>query len=539
MPRIECPADDDCVLGAALARRAREQPQRRFVVFADGVAWTFSDAYLQACRRAHALGTLGVRPRDAVLVWLPNGAEMLRCWFGTNLAGAVFIPVNTAYRGALLQHVLDNAQAGIAFVHVDLLPLLAEVRTAALRTVVVVGAGADDAPAATLPGIELMRLQQLADGEGGASGDALPRMRPWDLQAVVYTSGTTGPSKGVLTSYLHLASMATGGRDMVTDRDHRLVQLPLFHAGGMQAVLGMLLKGGSLHLGGSFRTDTFWDTVRSSGATTVNLLGAMIGFLMKAPVDPREREHGLRSAFLVPMPADGLAFGERFGVDVYTNYNSSETSNPLVSARNPAKLASCGRPRAGVQARVVDEYDFDVPDGECGELLLRTDLPWGMSHGYRGDPVATADAWRNGWFHTGELFRRDADGDFHFVDRIKDAIRRRGENISSFEVERELLTHAAVLEAAVIGIESAFGESDVLAAVVPRPGSVVDPAALIEHLRPRLAHFMIPRYLRVVDALPRTGSHKVQKHLLRAEGVTTDTWDREAAGVQVRAPRLG
>ncbi len=542
MPRIDCPPDDACVLGAALARRAREHPHRRFVDFTNGETWSYARTHDEALARAHALLSIGVRPHDPVLVWLPNGPEIVRCWFGANLAGAVFVPLNTAYRGPMLEHVLANAGAGVAIVHEALLPRLAEVRTFALRTLFVVPQtetderpGASPAPTPALTGIELRPIADLAAANGAR---ALPRPRPWDVQAIVYTSGTTGPSKGVLTSYLHLASMALGGRDMVTHDDHRLMLLPLFHAGGMQAVLGMLLKGGSIAMPARFDTATFWQTVRDTRVTTVNLLGAMIGFLMRAPTRADERDHGLRSAFLVPMPADGLQFAARFGVTVYTNYNSSETSNPLVSGPNPAKLASCGRPRAGVQARVVDEHDFDVADGEAGELVLRTESPWAMSHGYHGDPAATAAAWRNGWFHTGELFRRDADGDYYFLDRIKDAIRRRGENISSFEVERELMSHPSVREAAVVGIASEFGEADVLAAVVAAPGATIEPAELLEHLRPRLAHFMIPRYVRIVDELPRTATHKVQKHRIREEGVTGDTWDREAAGIRVRGDRL-
>jgi crotonobetaine/carnitine-CoA ligase len=194
--------------------------------------------------------------------------------------------------------------------------------------------------------------------------------------------------------------------------------------------------------------------------------------------------------------------------------------------------------RAGIEARIVDGNDCEVPIGVSGELVLRSDTPWTMSHGYHRNPEATARAWRNGWFHTGDAFRRDAEGNFFFVDRVKDAIRRRGENISSFEVEAALLADPAVLEAAAVGVPSDVGEEEVLAVVVPKLGQRIDPVALISGLAGRLPHFMVPRYVRTVDALPKTPTAKVQKHALRAEGLTTQTWDREAAGLRLRRERL-
>jgi crotonobetaine/carnitine-CoA ligase len=259
---------------------------------------------------------------------------------------------------------------------------------------------------------------------------------------------------------------------------------------------------------------------------------------MKQPPGPRDRDHPLRMAVMVPLPDDALAFGERFGIDVYTTFNMTEISCPIYSQRNPPIRGTCGVTRDGVQCRVVDENDCELPHGEVGELVVRTDVPWAMNAGYHKNAPATAKAWRNGWFHTGDAFRRDAAGNFFFVDRIKDAIRRRGENISSFEVESEIGAHPAVREAAVVAVPSEFSEDDVLAVVAPVPGERIDPVALIEFLRPRMAHFMIPRYIRVVDELPKTPTQKVQKNLLRDQGLTRDTWDREAAGIVLKRERL-
>jgi crotonobetaine/carnitine-CoA ligase len=204
----------------------------------------------------------------------------------------------------------------------------------------------------------------------------------------------------------------------------------------------------------------------------------------------------------------------------------------------PTLVGSCGRPRPGVEARVVDANDCEVAPGEVGELIVRTDRPWAMNHGYYKNPAATAEAWRNGWFHTGDGFRRDEAGNFFFVDRMKDAIRRRGENISSFEVEAEVCAHPAVREAAAVAVKSEVSEDEVLIAVSLAEGAALDPAELIAFLRPRMAHFMVPRFVRIIDDLPKTPTQKVQKHLIRTEGVTDATWDREKAGIVIKRERL-
>ncbi len=259
---------------------------------------------------------------------------------------------------------------------------------------------------------------------------------------------------------------------------------------------------------------------------------------MKQPPGPQDRDHPLRMAFLVPLSESGIVFSERFGVEVYTLFNMTEIATPLISGRNPSRIGTCGRLREGVEARLVDEHDCEVPTGSVGKMILRMDCPWALSHGYNRDPEATANAWRNGWFHTGDAFRKHADGEFEFVDRLKDAIRRRGENISSFELEAVANTHPDVLETAAIPVPSEHGEDEVMIVAAPKPGCVLDPADLVDFLVPRVAYFMVPRYVRVVDALPKTPTSKVQKALLRQAGRTADTWDREAAGVILRRERL-
>jgi crotonobetaine/carnitine-CoA ligase len=242
---------------------------------------------------------------------------------------------------------------------------------------------------------------------------------------------------------------------------------------------------------------------------------------------------------MVPLPDDAAVFAERFGVTCYTLFNMTETAIPVASGPNPRGTGTCGKLRAGAQVRLVDDHDCEVPVGTVGEMVVRTDAPWSMSHGYYKNPEATAAAWRNGWFHTGDAFRLDADGSYIFVDRIKDAIRRRGENVSSFEVEKEICAFPSVKEAAVIAVRSELTEDEVMAVVSPVPGQSVDPLGLTRFLKDRLPYFMVPRYVRVVPELPKTPTAKIQKTELRRDGITPDTWDRETEpSIVVKRERL-
>ena len=297
-------------------------------------------------------------------------------------------------------------------------------------------------------------------------------------------------------------------------------------------------RGGSIAVVSGFKTDTFWQTVCRLEVSVVFLLGAMTSFLLKQPRRADERRHRLRMVFIVPLGASSPPFRERFGVDTCTIFNMTEISTPLRSDLNPEKPNSCGRPRPGVVVRLVDENDCEVPQGRAGELIIRTDQPWAMNHGYNANPEATAAAWRNGWFHTGDVFVVDEAGDFFFVDRRKDMIRRRGENISAFELESELNQHPAIREAAAIGVPCELGEEDVMVVVALQPGEALAPKELLEFLSDRLPHFMLPRYVRTVLDLPHTETAKVRKHLLRDEGVTPDTWDRDVAGIGIHSRRF-
>ena len=530
-PRM--PPADACVLRPLLERRARETPDKIYAWFEGGDSWSYREANRQAARTANALRALGVQRGDNVLSWLPNGPDAIRLWFGLNYLGAVYVPINLAYRGSLLQHVVENSDARLMVAHAQLLPRLEQIARGRLTHAVAMGG--EPVP---VPGLHVHDAAAL-DHADDAPPELDSDIAPWDLQTVIYTSGTTGPSKGVLSSYMHLYSMSSAAQ-FFGPNDRFMVDLPLFHVGGTYPTFSMMIRGGSIAVVERFDTAAFWRRVRDSGTTTSIILGSMAGFLLGRQPLPDDRAHSLRTVTMVPLSDIAAEFGTRFGCEIHTHFNMTEVSMPIVSEANPRAIGSAGRPRPGAQARVVDDNDCEVPPGVVGELVVRTDCPWAMNHGYYKEPAATSAAWRNGWFHTGDLFRTDEAGNFYFVDRLKDAIRRRGENISSFEVESEVYAFPAVKEAAAVAVASEHGEDEVLVAVVAREGQEVDPEALVRFLIPRLPHYMVPRYVWCLTELPKTPTQKVQKHVIRAQAATASPppWDREAAGVVVRRERL-
>lgn len=526
---------EQCVLRYALERHAAERPDTTFAVFENGATWTFALTLEQATATAAALQSLGVKQGEPVLLLLPNSEIAVRSLFAINYLGAIAVPVNPAFKGRLLEHVVKNCGARIAIVHPDVVPELSRIDTAQLEVLILSGAETD---AGKLDSLRILDQSVLL----GSSDEMQPLERPimpWDTQTIIYTSGTTGPSKGVLSSYMHAWSAAGPlAWPFIRNDDRHLVHMPLFHIGGTFMCINALLRGGSIAVIAGFRTQNFWQLVSQLEVTAAFLLGAMATFLLKQEPMESDRRHKLRVAFIVPLGTSSAQFQKRFGVDIYTVFNMTEISTPLHSGPNPAKPNMCGRPRQGVEVRLVDQNDCEVPAGKVGEMIVRTDQPWAMNHGYHNNPEATAAAWRNGWFHTGDAFIVDEDGDFFFVDRLKDMIRRRGENISAYELEVELLGHPAITEAAAVPVASAHGEDEVMVVLVLKQGASLDQAELIEYLDQRVARFMLPRYIRILDRLPMTPTMKVQKQLLRSTGLTIDTWDCEAHGIVRKSTRF-
>ncbi len=533
-PRI--PPRDQVVLRYLLERHAAEQPDRVFIRFANGEEWTYGE--MLAIARKHAAGfrKLGVKQGDHVLAFLPSSAESIAVWYGLNYLGAVYIPANPAYKGNLLAHVIENSHASLVVVHAELVERFGQVKLSKLGQIVHLCGNGPEVNGLTAHDGSILTDTPVTD-------DALALeqpIEPWDTQGVWYTSGTTGPSKGALSSYMHSYSMfGPPTWPFLTSEDRYMINLPLYHMGGTGLFNSMLLRGGSIAFVERFRTGPFWQQVRDSESTVVFLLGAMAAFLEAQPESPQDTDHPMRLMFMVPVVEDVPAFARRFGVEVRSIYNMTEICTPIVSGPTPELPGTCGRLREGADVRLVDENDCEVPVGEVGEFLVRCDAPWGMNHGYNNMPEATAEAWRNGWFHTGDAGRVDEDGNYYFVDRIKDAIRRRGEFVSSLELEIELAAHPDVAAAAVVATKSEFAEDEILAILQPIEGKTIDFEGVIEFLKPRVAYFMIPRYFRSVAQFPLTPTEKIRKAELRNQGLTDDTWDREAAGIVIKAERIG
>jgi crotonobetaine/carnitine-CoA ligase len=527
-PRLPSPAE--CSLGHLLRERARIEPEGAFAAFDNGVWWTNSGAADAAASLARAFHALGVRPGDMVAIWQPNGPNMLRALFACSLLGATACLLNVAFRGNLLAHALALSDARLLYAHGDLTDRLGAIDCGPVELVLV---SESTASALSRPEVRHEAAVEATDAEIDVR-----LVEPWDLAAIIFTSGTTGASKGVRVTAAQLWTLGRAYYGYMRADDRMLLMLPLFHIAALGALHGAMSSGGSLSVMESFRPADFWRVVRETGATTnVGSGSALISLLLKSPPGPADRDHALRLMLTTSNDETARAFSERFGCAVFSGYSMSETSVIAMSEPNPTKPRSVGRIRKGVEGRLVDAHDVEVPRGQPGEMILRADLPWVLNDGYHKNPEATAQAWRNGWFHTGDVFVQDEDGDLVYVDRIKDVIRRRGENISSLELEAEIRACPAVRDVAAIAADTPDGE-EVLAVVEPMLGEPFDPVALIEFLIPRIPHFMAPRFVRVVERLPRTETNKIQKAQLRSEGLTPDTWDREAAGLRIRRQKL-
>ncbi len=531
---------EEWTVGAALRRQAALRPDAVYLDAADsGETWTYAETQEVATRIASGLLAAGHAPGDRLVILMPNNAEYILAWLGSSLAGLAQVPINTAYRGTFFEHQVRTVAPTGAVVTPELADRLIESRDACqtIRHVHVVSpdekASAEAIDRLTRVGYVCHRFADLM----GAETAELPVVRPEDLGAVFFTSGTTGLSKGVAMSHSQLHFFAEEGAALVqlTPADVYMSVGPLFH-GNAQFLTAYpsLICGARYVLRERFSASRWTSWLRDSGVTVTNLVGVMSDFLWKQPPRADDAEHRLRCVWAVPNPPSADAFRRRFGVDVLVeNFGQTEISMPI--------LTPYGEPRpSGAAGLLVDEWfearlvdpgsGDDVAVGEVGELVVRAKHPGILCDGYFAMPERTAEVMRNGWFSTGDGLRRDADGWYFFADRLKDAIRRRGENISSFEVEQAILSSPEVVECAVIGVPAGgANEDEVMAHVVRRPHSALDVRALWAHCEESMPAFAVPRFVRFVDELPKTASGKVRKVELRAEGVNR-AHDRENSG---------
>jgi crotonobetaine/carnitine-CoA ligase len=523
----------DKTLPQLLAERAESEADRPFLLDADGPQVTFGQAYERALRWATTLQELGVRRGDHVATMLDNCIEGPVVWVAISMLGAVDVSVSTAYRGNLLVHALNLSGARVLYIDAGALGPLAAVADdlKSVQTVIVRG-----------PKPDLPKLPFTVLSEGDLSVDTDPVIpgelpRSHDIACVVLTSGTTGPSKGVLVPWGALAAGSTALNDALTAEDVLYLTSPANHLIARVQILTAAQVGAAVVLKRAFRTQDFWSDIDRYRCTYTTLVGAMTHFIMSQPESGTDAEHSLCKVTMVPIHPQLDQLAKRFGLThVNSAFGMTECPSPIrVGWNSVENVTSCGRVPTGWpgwQVRLVDEFDHEVPVGEVGELIVRTAEPWTLGVGYLGMPEQTAQAWRNGWFHTGDAFRQDEQGRFYFVDRIKDAIRRRGENISSFEVESEVNAHPDVAESAAIAVRADDEGDEIKIFVVPAPGRTVDSEGLMRFLVDRMARYMVPRYVEVVDSLPKTATQRVKKATLR-ERESGEVWDRVAAGVEL------
>ena len=507
-------------LPAMLTRQAERHAQKP-LVSAGGTTWSCADACETAARFAGALHSFGIKAGDRVGLICSNRIEFLEVALGCAWLGAVAVPINVASRGAQLQHVLSNCGARLLVMEAPYAENLAllDPSELAVEAIWLIGERAD------------IRF-------GNAAATQMPRsseriapapVQPADLGFILYTSGTTGPSKGVCCPHAQYFWWGVNSASLLQLRtgDVLCTSLPLFHTNALNTFYQALLTGSCVHYEKRFSASGFFPSLLHSYATVTYLLGAMVPILLSRPVSVDETAHQVRVALAPGVPAQFHAdFTRRTGIRLIDGWGSTETNFVLGTTIDRQQSGLMGTVVEGFAARVVDGEDRDAEDGTAGELLVRSDEPLAFASGYFRAPEKTAEAWRDGWFRTGDRVVRQPDGYFRFVDRLKDALRRRGENISSFEVEQVLLSHPAVASVAVYAVRSELAEDEVMAALVLRDGQRCAPQELASFCEPRLPYFAIPRYIELMDDLPRTENGKVQKYRLRERGVTSATWER-------------
>jgi crotonobetaine/carnitine-CoA ligase len=520
------------VLPHLIAQHVTDVPDRVAMLDVEGGQQTYRELQDTFRTWADALRRIGVQPGDTVVTMLPNSFLAYEAWLGVAWLRALEVPVNNGYLGDMLRYLVQDSRASVVVIAHRFVDRLAAVAgdLDRLATVVVPDAGPADAlpdlPCAVLTGAEFFA--------GATPADDLPGPEHHDTAALIYTSGTTGPSKGVLVPWVELYQFATMTPDgMLGDGGGYYTVYPAFHVSGKSAIYMSSRYRGHIVVRESFSLTEFWNDIRRHGIRAAGLVGPMAALLMLAEPQPDDADSPLESVYMGPLIPQVEEFKARFGVQVGTGFGMTEIGVPFGSdGFRLANTTSCGRLREGpphYEVRIVDEHDEAVPVGAVGELVVRSGEPWAITPGYFHQPERTAEAWRNGWFHTGDAFRCDADGNYYFVDRLKDAIRRRGENISSFEVEAIVNQHPGVQECAAVAVPSELGEDEIKILVVSAGDDALDPAELLEFLEPRMPKFMLPRYVEVVPALPKTdATFRTRKVELRDAGLTPATWDREA-----------
>ncbi len=527
----------ETTIGRVLDRITDANPGKPFVEIG-GKSYSYGEIRDGALRTAAMFRDMGVGKGDRVCLFMPNCVEYLYCWFGLSELGAISVPVNTAYRRDETAYILNNAEA------------VAIVTDPSLTGVA--GAAADLAPSIRH---RILRGGEPAGGAWASFREAFdratplvdrPEVSPDDVSMLVYTSGTTGNPKGVMVTHLMYAAAGQGFAHwtQATANDRFFTCLPFYHANiQYYSTMGALAAGATLVIVDRFSASRFWGQVREARATVVNFIGMMMPVLAKNPESPDDADNTVRLFYGSPsFPPEFLAeFQERFATDIIVGFGMTETCYGTIEAiREERRPGSSGRPRQHPDprfentVRIADaETGRHVGPNTVGEITIRNPA---VMPGYWRNEQQNRETLRDGWLYTGDLGWLDDDGFLYFVDRKKDIIRRRGENISSQEVENVIKAHPNVLDCAVVAVPSELGEDEVKAYVTPRPGATVNPEEVVYWCAENLAYFKVPRYWEVRDELPRTPSLRVRKDVLRQEreDLIEGCYDREAAGIRLR-----
>jgi crotonobetaine/carnitine-CoA ligase len=522
------------VLGELIEDRAKRLGNKVFLRFKDR-EFTYQDMDRFANRYAHGYQKIGIKKNDKVSFMLPNSPELIFLWFGAAKVGAVEVPINTSYKGDFLRHIVDQSDSRILAIvpeYIDRVKLIQD-ELKKLERIMILG----DFDKKDIEGLKfpVLTLEEFADNPDDPVDVTV---YPWDPHNIIYTSGTTGLSKGALAPHKFwlVTAEATLKLREGTKDDIFYTFMPLYHFNAqVLTVMTAMIAEAEMVLSDKFSASRFWDDIRKYKATQFNYLGAVIPILNKQPEKPDDHDNPVRIAFGAGCPQNVMdQFEKRFGATCMEGFGMSEIGIAIHVTLDDRKPGSCGKVLDPYEIKLVDDYDNEVPIGEPGEILFRPKEPFTMMLGYYNMPEKTLESYQNLWFHTGDLARRDADGYYYFVDRKKDSLRRRGENISSFEVEKAINTHPKVLESAAVAVSSELSEDEVKICVVLKPGDTLTPEELIEHAADRMPYFAVPRYVEFMESLPKTPTERVQKFQLRQAGITPNTWDREKAGIEIK-----
>jgi crotonobetaine/carnitine-CoA ligase len=519
-------APQDVVFCRLLEARAAQSPHRIFFSFKD-VTFTYGEFNQLVNRVCHCLLDAGVVRSTSVAVLMDTSPDYLALWFAAAKIGAIVIPINTAYHGDMLLHQLVVSNATICIVDAAYDGVVCNVvHESAVNSMYVRGEGCQPLSDSRKAFAELLRPNLTTDPDIRVGHD--------EPTCVIFTSGTTGRSKGVLLSHHYLTSYGYMYAEINALRDDDVVMnfLPFFHIAAKFLTIATLVCGGKMRLLQRLSISTFLGEVRAFGITNFVGVGGICNMLLSRPPEPSDANTTIRTIYAVPDPSDiHDELERRFKCSVTTVYGSTEAGLPIIRrATDEYRPGSCGRASPYYQVAIVDEHDNELPAGCAGEIVVRPKRPFLVASGYLGMADRTVIAWRNLWLHTGDRARVDADGWYYFEDRVSDSIRRRGENISSFEVEMLVKKHPAVAEVAAVSAESEIGEEEVRIFLTLRGGYTVDHEDLLRYCSTAMPYFMVPRFIDIVEELPRTPTAKVEKYKLRTVAIGPQTWDREQHG---------